>query len=252
MGSQPDIRIVQSGQDWAYRASELILQASEEAIRARGRCLMALSGGSTPKALYQTWSNSDWKQRFDWHHIVFLFGDERCVPPSHPESTYAMAQTALFHPLGIHPSAIHRIEGERQDPVSAARDYELRIRALTNSAVPHFPRLDLILLGLGDDGHTASLFPGTEALQDQVHVVTVGHAPKGITLRLTLTLGVINRATMVLFLVTGTGKASVVRAVLEPRTVEEQGLPAAMVKPESGRLIWMLDHAAAAQLTGGQ
>jgi 6-phosphogluconolactonase len=143
------------------------------------------------------------------------------------------------------------MEGERQDPMAAARDYEARIRTLTNRPAPDFPRLDLVLLGLGDDGHTASLFPRTEALQDRSRVVTVGHAPKGVPLRLTLTLGVINRATVVLFLVTGADKASVVRAVLQPRTVEEHALPAAMVKPDPGRLIWMLDQAAAAQLTGG-
>jgi len=251
MGFQPDIRIVQSGRDWAYRASEMVLQASEEAIKSRGRCLIALSGGSTPKALYETWCSPGWKHRFDWHRMIFLFGDERCVPPNDPESNYAMAQAALFRPLGIDPGAIHRMEGERQDPLSAAHDYEVTIRALTHSVAPNFPQLDLILLGLGDDGHTASLFPGTEALQDQVHVVAVGRAPRGIALRLTLTLGVINRASMVLFLVTGESKASVVRAVLESRTVQDQALPAAKVKPDSGRLIWMLDNAAAAQLTGG-
>ena len=247
----PDIRIARSGRDWSWRASELILQTSEQAIRDHGRCLIALAGGSTPKTLYEAWCQPEWKPQFDWNHITFLFGDERCVPPTHPESNYAMAEATLFHPLSIRPASIHRMEGERQDQVAAARDYEARLRTLTNSPVPDFPQLDLVLLGLGDDGHTASLFPGTEALQDRIRAVTVGHAPKGVPLRLTLTLGVINRATMVLFLVTGAGKASVVRAVLEPGTVEEEALPAAMVKPEPGRLIWMLDHAAAAQLTRG-
>ena len=251
MNRMPDIRMVQSGRDWTWRTSELILQVSEQAIRDHGRCLLALSGGSTPKALYEAWSHPDWKQRFDWDRVVFLFGDERCVPPSHPESNYAMAEAALFHPLGIRSDSIYRMEGEREDPTAAARDYEARLRTLTMSAVPDFPQVDLILLGLGDDGHTASLFPATEALRDRIHAVAVGHAPRGVPLRLTLTLSVINRATVVLFLVTGAGKASVARAVLEPRTVDEQSLPAGMVKPEAGRLIWMLDHAAASQLRGG-
>jgi 6-phosphogluconolactonase len=250
MSVQPDIWVAKSGQDWVSQASRLILQVSEAAIQAQGRCLLALSGGSTPKTLYQAWTNPDWSQRFDWSRTVFLFGDERCVPPNHAESNYGMAQAALFHPLGIQPEAIIRMEGEHPDPITAARDYETRVRALTGCPEPDFPRLDLILLGLGDDGHTASLFPGTAALEDRIHAVTVGHAPKGIALRLTLTLGVINRATMVVFLVTGSSKAPIVQAVLEPRTSVEQGLPAAMVKPRSGRLVWMLDQAAAAQLNG--
>jgi 6-phosphogluconolactonase len=250
MDFKPDIRVANSGQDWAAGASELIVQVSKAAIQARGRCLVALSGGSTPKTLYQTWAHPDWSHRFDWNRFVFLFGDERCVPQNHPESNYAMAQAALFQPLGIQPGAIHRMEGERPDPLAAARDYEVSLRALTHSADPAFPELDLILLGLGEDGHTASLFPGTAALQDQTRLVTVGHAPKGITLRLTLTLGVINRASMVLFLVTGASKARIVKAILEPSTDADRRLPAALVKPDRGRLIWLLDRPASGELTG--
>lgn len=250
MPATPDIRIAHDGQEWAHEAAALIRAISERAIEANGRFLIALSGGSTPKTLYQTLTTNEWKRQFKWQQILFLFGDERCTPPEHPESNFGMAQTTLFRPLGISPDQIYRMKGEMQDPASAAREYEETLRSLTTCPPPDFPQIDLILLGLGDDGHTASLFPGTPALHDQTHVVTVTQAPKGIPLRLTLTLGVINRATVVLFLVTGSGKAPMVRAVLEQQGVADRALPAAMVSPASGELIWMIDHSAAAHLAG--
>ncbi|MBH0189384.1 MAG: 6-phosphogluconolactonase, partial [Nitrospira sp.] len=135
------------------------------------------------------------------------------------------------------------------DPEHAAQQYEAALRRLTNTAVPEPPRIDLILLGLGEDGHTASLFPGTTALQEQRRAVTVGHAPTGIGSRLTMTLGVLNRATVVLFLVAGPSKAGIVRAILEPDCAADRAFPAALVAPQSGRLIWMVDRSAAARLT---
>ena len=249
MPVKPNIRIARDGQDWARDAAVLIHRISEQAIQSNGRFLVALSGGSTPKTLYKTLTAPEWKGQFKWSKILFLFGDERCTPPEHPESNFGMAQVALFQPLGIRPDHIYRMRGEHQDPVSAAQEYEETLRSLTQCAAPELPRIDLILLGLGEDGHTASLFPGTAALQEQIRVVTVGQALKGIRDRLTLTLGVINRATVVLFLVTGSGKAPVVRAILEPQSAADRALPAALVAPEAGQLIWMLDHSATAQLT---
>lgn len=210
---------------------------------------MALSGGSTPQALYRSLASPEWKERFDWDRMVFFFGDERCVPPDHPESNYAMTEAALFSPLGINPEKIHRMKGELDEAGRAAQDYEQTLRDVTNSPTPVVPQLDVILLGLGDDGHTASLFPGTGALFDRTHLVTVSRSPKGIASRLTLTLGVINRASVVLFLVAGRGKAPMVRSVLEPQTETERALPAALVRPEPGRLIWLLDESAGAALS---
>jgi 6-phosphogluconolactonase len=249
MPGTPDIRIAPDGHAWAHAAASLVHALSEEAIRSHGRFLLALSGGSTPRTLYQTLVSPEWNRRFDWPHIFFLFGDERCVPPEHSESNFHMAQAALFQPLGIAPDHIYRIEGEQPDPADAAQRYEETLRRLTNSAAPETPRIDLILLGLGEDGHTASLFPGTAALQEQRRAVTVGHAPTGIGSRLTLTLGVLNRATVVLFLVTGSSKAGIVRAILEPGSAADRALPAALVAPDTGRLLWMLDRSAAARLT---
>ncbi|MBH0191930.1 MAG: hypothetical protein HP492_09280 [Nitrospira sp.] len=141
------------------------------------------------------------------------------------------------------------MKGELPDPQAAAQDYEETLRRLTQCGHSDMPRLDVILLGLGDDGHTASLFPGTTAILEQSRAVTVGTAPTGVPSRLTLTLGVLNRATVVLFLVSGSGKAPIVQAILEPRSKAGQTLPASLVAPTDGRLIWMLDRSAAAQLT---
>jgi len=248
MAATPDIRIAPGTQGWGQAAASLILSVSQQAIQAHGRCLIALSGGSTPKTLYHVLANPEWNAQFDWSSMVFLFGDERCTPPDHPESNFRMAQTELFQPLNIRPEQVYRMKGESDDTTATAREYESTIRRLTNSPAPRVPVLDLVLLGLGDDGHTASLFPGTAALQEDKRIVTVGHAPTGIRSRLTLTLGVLNHAAVVLFLVTGVGKANIVGRILEPKSDEDRSLPAARISPASGRLVWMLDHSAAQQL----
>jgi len=248
MPAIPDIHIARDGHEWAYEAAALVQAASEDAIRSHGRCLIALSGGSTPRTLYETLASPQWKGRFDWSRILFLFGDERCVPPEHPGSNFATAQSSLFYPLGIHPDHIYRMKGETQDPSAAAHEYEEALRRLTQCAAPDVPRIDIILLGLGEDGHTASLFPESEALREQTRAVTIGQAPTGISQRLTLSLGVLNQATVVLFLVSGPNKASIVRAILDPQQPADRSLPAALVAPGAGRLIWMLDRSAAAQL----
>lgn len=244
----PDIRVAQHVQQWAQDAAAYIHALSEQAIKSRGRFLIVLSGGSTPKTLYQMLASPEWNGRFNWDKIVFLFGDERCIPPDHPESNFGMASAALFQPLNIHSDCIFRMKGEYESPSGAAKEYEDQLRALMQCHIPMLPSIDLILLGLGEDGHTASLFPGTTALEEQSKVVTVGRAPTGVPSRITLTLGVLNRAAVILFLVTGAGKASVVRRVIQPATEADRSLPAARVAPESGQLIWMLDQAAGAQL----
>lgn len=245
----PEIRIADNLHEWAQDAAAFIHSVSEQAITSHGQFVIALSGGSTPKTLYQVLATPEWKARFDWSRILFLFGDERCVPPDHPESNFKMVYTALFQPLNIHRDHIYRMKGEYEDPTAAAQEYEETIRSLMKSPSSKVPLVDLVLLGLGDDGHTASLFPGTAALQEQNKMVTVGRAPSGIKSRLTLTLGVLNHAAMVLFLVTGAGKAEMVRRVIEAPSEADRSLPAARISPESGRLVWMLDQAAAQQLT---
>lgn len=247
MAVTPEINVARHGEAWAQKAAEFILTVSEQAIQSTGRCVIALSGGSTPRTLYQTIRSPKWNTRFKWSHMVFLFGDERCVAPDDPDSNFGMAQRELFQPLNLPHDCIHRMKGEYPDPAVAAEEYERLLRDVTTSPAPAVPRIDLVLLGLGDDGHTASLFPGTTALHEQSKLVTVGQAPTGIRHRLTLTLGVLNRAAVVLFIVTGSGKAEMVRRVIECEA--DRSLPAARVSPESGRLVWILDLAAAQYLT---
>jgi len=144
-----DIRITEGGADWAQAAAVLLRKTSDAIVLQNGRCLVALSGGSTPKALYDTLTTPEWKPRFQWKQMLFLFGDERCVPPEHPESNFAMAQKALFIPLNIAPHQVYRMKGEAEHPVDAARDYETTLRELTHcSPSIGLPHIDLILLGL--------------------------------------------------------------------------------------------------------
>ena len=249
MPAIPDIRIADSIHDWAHQAAAFIASISNQTIQSKGRFIMALSGGSTPKTLYQALASPEWRGRFDWTKIYFLFGDERCVPADHPDSNFNMANSSLFHPLSIQADHVFRMRGEGEDPSAVAMEYEQAIRQLTGARPQTMPRIDLILLGLGDDGHTASLFPGTVAMQETEKIVTPGEAPTGIRTRLTLSLGVLNQAAVVLFLVMGEGKADMVRRILEPASDADRSLPASKIAPESGQLVWMLDQAAAAGLT---
>lgn len=248
MAAVPDIRIHRDSRAWAEAAAEFVQEVGKKAVRANGRFLIALSGGTTPETLYRALASPAFADRFDWSRTTFFFSDERCVAPDDPRSNYALAQRALFIPLKIVSSQVYRMRGESCDPQAAASEYEQQLRLATKTSLSAQPSLDLILLGLGEDGHTASLFPGAPVLQDHQSVIAVTQSPKDPPTRLTMTLGVINEASVVLFLVAGAGKAGVVRAILDPKTEAERQLPAALVAPEKGRLIWFLDRAAAAEL----
>jgi 6-phosphogluconolactonase len=244
----PDIRIHRDSQACAEAAAEFVLEVGKEAVRANGRFRIALSGGTTPETLYRALTSPAVADRFDWSRTTFFFSDERCVPPDDPRSNYALAKKILFTPLNIMPSQVYRMAGESGDPQAAAYEYEQQLRLATKTSSSAQPSLDLILLGLGEDGHTASLFPGATILRDHQRMIAATQSPKDPPNRMTMTLAAINRASVILFLVTGAGKAGVVRAILDPRTETERQLPAAMVSPEEGRLIWFLDQAAAAEL----
>jgi 6-phosphogluconolactonase len=248
MSTPREIRIMENGDELAREAADLYVWLGSESIRTRGRFLVALSGGSTPKRLHQMLADSTYARRLDWTKVQFFFGDERCVPPTHPDSNFGMAKATLFDPLRVQPSQIYRVKGEDQ-PAAAATDYESLIRKVTRNSAPVVPELDLILLGMGADGHTASLFPGTAAARERTRLVAEGTAPTGVPHRVTMTLPLINQAHVVLFLVTGQEKASTVRQVLENKDGAGSSLPASMVEPETGRLIWFLDHGAASELT---
>ena len=252
MPAVPDIRIQRDSQAWAEAAAEFVQKVGKEADRANGRFLIALSGGTTPETLYRALASPAFADRFDWSRTTFFFSDERCVAPDDPRSNYALAHRTLFIPLMIATSQVYRMAGESRDPQAAANEYEQQLRLETKTSPSAQPSLDLVLLGLGEDGHTASLFPGASALRDHQNVIAVTQSPKDPPTRLTMTLGVINRASVVLFLVAGSTKAQMVRRVLEPRTDADRQLPAAQVTPDQGRLIWLLDQPAAAELTSIQ
>lgn len=248
MARSPELHTFADAQELVRAAATLFVTIGRQAIRERARFLVALSGGSTPKALYAILASEAFATQLDWSKVHFLFGDERAVPPTDGDSNFALANTLLFTPLNIPPAHIHRMRGEAQ-PETAAIEYEELLRRLTATAPGPWPVLDLVLLGMGEDGHTASLFPGTAALGEQSRWVVPGLSPQGTKSRITLTLGVINHASVILFLVTGQKKANVIRRILQSRADVIDAYPAARVVPESGRLMWYLDRAAASELT---
>jgi 6-phosphogluconolactonase len=245
-----EIRVAQDSVDWATEAASLTQEVGRQAVAERGLFLIALSGGRTPEQLYRRLASAPFRDQGDWTDTQFFFSDERCVSPDDPDSNFHLADQTLFRPLAIPRDHIHRMACEQVGSDAAARDYEGLLRTVTKTPTGAWPRLDLVLLGIGQDGHTASLFPGTDAVHERGRCVAVGYAPSGHRTRLTLTLGVINQASVVLFLVTGAGKAGIVKTILESQEKADRLLPAALVRPERGRLIWLLDPPAAAQLTG--
>lgn len=240
----------------AHEAAERVVASSVKAIAARGRFTLVLAGGSTPAALYELLASPDVAPRVDWSRTHVFFGDERCVPPEHEWSNYGMARRTLLDRVPVPAEVIHRIHGEN-GPANAANDYATTIGRLLAPAPGAEPRFDLILLGMGDDGHTASLFPGMAALSESDAWV-VGTAVPGYVRpqvpRVTVTLPVLNEARAVLFLVTGNAKADTVRRVLGEGSqagaerTDPEGLPAARVQPSDGLLTWLLDEPAASLL----
>lgn len=236
------VRVVESVDDLARAGAAEFLECARDAEQARGRFVVALSGGSTPRRLYKFLAREPFRRQIPWASVEFFWGDERTVPPDHPdlESNFRMAKEVLLAPLGISPERIHRIEAERPDRDAAARAYETELARVLGEP----PRLDLILLGLGADGHTASIFPQTLAVRERVRWVVAHHVPALGADRITLTPPIINRAACVVFLVAGAEKATAVARVLHgPR--EPDLLPAQLIAPEHGRLLWLLEREAA-------
>lgn len=217
---------------------------ADSAIVDHGRFRVALSGGNTPRDVYALLAK-EYKTTVGWDKVHIFFGDERHVPPDHPDSNYRMADETLLSKVPIPKENIHRVRAEL-DPESAARDYEEQIRtefSLKNHALPRF---DLILLGLGDDGHTASLFPGTAALGESTRLVAANWVAKLNTFRITLTYPVLNNAAENMFIVSGKGKAEIAAKVLSKSETPE--FPAQRVQPAHGRLLWLMDQDAAGLL----
>ncbi len=236
--NMPEIKVLPTPQALAQEAARRIVEIAQASIEMQGEFSLVLSGGSTPKALYELLAGNEYHQRIDWMKTHIFFGDERCVPPDDPDSNYRMARLALLSEVPIPGDNVYRIRGEI-DPAQAAIEYG---RLLKEEFADDGP--DLTLLGMGEDGHTASLFPHTDALKETKHRCVANHVPKLNTWRITLTPPFMNRSHNVLILVAGAAKAPTVQEVLEGNPDPER-LPIQLIKPITGPMIWLLDAAAA-------
>jgi 6-phosphogluconolactonase len=241
---EPKVRVFPSVDDLFRAAAETFCQIGSDAICEHGRFTVALSGGSTPRDLHKKLV-TNFASELDWDKVFFFWGDERHVPPDFPESNYRMARETLLSKLPIPSTHIFRMPGEIPDANQAAGIYEQILREFFQSAQGNLPRLDFILLGMGSDGHTASLFPGTTALKEQQSWVSGNWVEQHSTFRITLTYPVINHAANIMFLIKGADKAEMVRKALKDPSA---GLPCQGVKPVNGGLMWYLDQAAGAKL----
>ncbi len=246
--SEPvDLRRLTTPQDLFQAAAEEVIRVATDAVAQRGRFTIALSGGSTPKNLY-TLIAANASATLPWAQMFFFWGDERHVTPNDPDSNYGMAREALLSKVAIPPANVFPIPAENPDAVAAAEAYEQTVRKFFALDSGELPRFDLILLGMGPDGHTASLFPESAALQEKSRLVVANWVEKLKTSRITFTLPVLNAARCVAFLVSGADKAAVLHEVLEGSDPAEK-YPSKLVQPTNGKLIWFLDRAAASQLS---
>ncbi|HUN60050.1 MAG TPA: 6-phosphogluconolactonase [Candidatus Binataceae bacterium] len=243
--SEPKIIVLDDEQALHMRAAEEIAHLSGEAICTHAEFTFCLSGGSTPAAVYEL-LGSRFLLSVDWNEVHFFWGDERCVPPDDPMSNYAMTQRTMLSKLPIKPSQVHRIRGE-EPPAAAAQAYEVEIASHFGGA--GFPHFDLTLMGLGDNSHTASLFPHNPALHEAERVALAVEVDDPTQRhRVTLTAPVFNNAANVIFLVSGAGKAQAVWNILKgPHNPDE--FPAQLIAPAKGELIWLLDRAAASKIS---
>src|SRR5215475_162234 len=252
---KPTIRILPDADQLAHSAARLFLSRFTLSNTIQVQFTVALSGGPIQKKIFEILGNDERLKKqvvygveFElMEYVHFFWTDERHVPPDHAESNYKLAYDSMLSPLGIREANIHRIKGELEDAGEAAYQYEAEIMRGFPISEGRLPRFDLIFLGMGSDGHTASLFPGTKALREEKRLVVSNWVGKICTDRITMTASLLNNAACVVFLVSVQDKALPVKAVLEGMH-EPQQLPAQLIRPESGKLIWLLDSAAASLL----
>jgi 6-phosphogluconolactonase len=248
---EPEIRILADGAAIAKRVAEEFVQAAAAAVKEKGSFTVALAGGSTPKTLYGLLVNEPTlKALVPWDRMYLFFGDERNVGPDHADSNFRMATEAMISKAPIKPEQVTRIKGEYKDTEKAAAEYEQALRAGFTLREGQFPRFDLVLLGMGNEGHTLSLFPGTKALHETQRIVARNWVGKLFTERITLTAPAVNNAALVVFMITGADKALALKGVLEGPYEPEQ-LPAQMIQPANGKLEWLVDTAAGSMLSKG-
>jgi 6-phosphogluconolactonase len=250
------VRVYRDNDELALKAARRFARLADQYVVGCGRFTVALSGGSTPKAMFSLLAKSPFVETIPWSSIYFFWGDERCVPPEHPDSNYRMTVETLLSTVPVLQENIFRIPAELSNPNLAAQKYADTLiqfflkTAGTGSTTPlsNVPRFDLIFLGMGPDGHTASLFPGTAALHNDTDIVTANYVEKFKTHRITLTAKTINNARNVTFLIAGQDKAETLKNVLEgERNIELY--PSQMIQPAKGTLLWLVDEAAAGLLS---
>ena len=244
MTDRGELRIYQTPAELAAALADTFVREARASIEARGAFFVALAGGTTPKNAYELLAQEPRRTQVDWTHVFVYFGDERCVPPESGESNYRMATDAFLSGVALPAAHVHRMHGE-DDPLSAARDYA----ALLVETMGDLPRFDLIMLGMGADGHTASLFPGTDPLADDERLVRAPYVDKLQSYRITVTPLVINSARSVVIATEGLAKAPALYAVREG-PYQPLVHPIQVVQPSTGHLTWLVDRAAAAELPG--
>jgi 6-phosphogluconolactonase len=247
---KPQIQVVADSEQLSRTAAAEFLRQAREAVRTKDAFAVALSGGTTPRSLYRRLADdSSLRGQLPWEKAHFFWGDERHVSPDHADSNYRMADEAMLSRVPVPSGNVHRIKGEYHDARRAAEEYEEVLGEFFRLSPGQFPRFDLVLLGLGPEGHTASLFPGTMALREHERLVVSNWIGKFDADRITMTAPVLNNADCVIFLVSGEEKALILKAVLQGRHEPEQ-LPAQLIRPNHGRLLWLVDRAAARLLHG--
>jgi len=245
MDQWPGLMLVDDGPALADAAARAIAEAAVAAVADHGRFTFVLAGGGTPRDTYMRLAAPPLVDAVPWDKTLVFFGDERCVPPDHAESNYRMASEALLSKVGMSPERVYRMRGEA-DPEEAAADYARTLATVFQTKRGGVPRFDLVLLGLGLDGHAASLFPGSPASKEIFRTVVAVHAAAArIPQRLTLTIPTLNAAARVIFLISGAEKAKVVKATLTDGAI----LPGSMIRPTDGVLTWIVDRAAASLLS---
>jgi 6-phosphogluconolactonase len=244
-GKRGELRVYGDDEQLARAAAELFVALATEAITARGRFRVTLSGGSTPRRVYELLSAADFSSRVDWNHLDMFWGDERYVPADDRDSNYRMTFEALLRHVPVPAASVHRVPTEISPPSAAAAAYEENVRQCFRDSTS-VPQFDLIFLGLGTNGHTASLFPHSPALREQSHLVVADFVAEVNGWRITMSAPLLNRGRVLVFLVQGQEKAQVMRDVLLG-PMDAERLPAQLIAPE-GKLLWMVDEAAASQL----
>lgn len=245
---QRDIHVYPTPQALVEAVAEHLLDHARQAIAARDSFTLALAGGSTPKELYARLAAPPFRSQLDWTRVRFFWGDERHVPPDHAASNYRMAHEALLSHLPISKEQVHRVPSELPEAQIVADQYEAVLRKQFDVSEPDVPRFDFVLLGMGPDGHTASLFPGTQAVRETSRLVAAPWIEQFQACRVTLTPVLLNHARQVTFLICGDAKADTLHAVLEG-PFQPDVLPAQIIGPRDGTLTWFMDQTAAGALT---